>query len=142
MTVVFRQITSRVMLCLYCMRDRLTLLKEHKSCHYIRPMQPHPELARPSASVIMSKVRKSINIIILSCFSLQLNTSSISQRHVFITISPCSKDFNWAFYHGSLNSDGKIILMTFSVSYNCLHSPLKRKSSPPPIRTKRLFHTS
>ncbi|KAG6450627.1 uncharacterized protein LOC115443880 isoform X2 [Manduca sexta] len=32
--------------------------------------------------------------------SLELNTSSISQAIVFITISPCTKDFQWALYYG------------------------------------------
>ncbi|XP_026321471.1 uncharacterized protein LOC113231385 [Hyposmocoma kahamanoa] len=46
--------------------------------------------------------------------NLQLNTSSISQRHAFITINPCSRDFHWAFYHGSLNDDGLTLLKEHS----------------------------
>lgn len=43
--------------------------------------------------------------------SLELNTTSISQSVVFITISPCSKDIHWALYHGkSSNSNGPLIL--------------------------------
>ncbi|KAI5638485.1 hypothetical protein NE865_08951 [Phthorimaea operculella] len=33
--------------------------------------------------------------------SLELNTSGLLQKLVFITISPCSKDLHWTMYHGS-----------------------------------------
>ncbi|XP_075980311.1 neuron derived neurotrophic factor nord [Anticarsia gemmatalis] len=40
--------------------------------------------------------------------SLELNTTLISQSVVFITISPCSRDFHWALYHGkSSNINGQ-----------------------------------
>ncbi|XP_049876342.1 protein NDNF-like isoform X2 [Pectinophora gossypiella] len=33
--------------------------------------------------------------------SLELNTSSLTQRQVVINISPCSRDIHWAMYHGA-----------------------------------------
>ncbi|XP_047032284.1 uncharacterized protein LOC124639098 [Helicoverpa zea] len=49
--------------------------------------------------------------------SLELNTTSISQSIVFITISPCSRDFHWALYYGKPgNNNGQLILQKESGS--------------------------
>ncbi|KAL0871403.1 hypothetical protein ABMA27_005134 [Loxostege sticticalis] len=43
--------------------------------------------------------------------SLELNTTSISETPVFITVSPCSRDFHWALYHGKTHSQGSLTLL-------------------------------
>ncbi|KAJ8715219.1 hypothetical protein PYW08_005200 [Mythimna loreyi] len=49
--------------------------------------------------------------------SLELNTSSISQTVVYITISPCSRNFHWSLYYGKSGSNnGQLILQKESGS--------------------------
>ncbi|XP_063829129.1 protein NDNF-like [Ostrinia nubilalis] len=43
--------------------------------------------------------------------SLELNITSIPETPVFINISPCSRDFHWALYHGKTHSQGSLTLL-------------------------------
>ncbi|XP_061379368.1 protein NDNF-like [Danaus plexippus] len=43
--------------------------------------------------------------------NLELNTSSISQTVVYITVSPCSRHLHWAFYKGPAGSDKQLQLI-------------------------------
>ncbi|XP_037877129.2 protein NDNF [Bombyx mori] len=40
--------------------------------------------------------------------SLELNTSTISQSTVYITVSPCTSDLNWILYRGTANPPGHL----------------------------------
>ncbi|XP_053611009.1 protein NDNF-like [Plodia interpunctella] len=43
--------------------------------------------------------------------SLELNMTATSHTPVFVTVSPCSRDFRWTVYHGTHSKNGPLMLL-------------------------------